>query len=135
MDPTGPTGGSFLAALINSPNLEERWHQGGYIGYTITAVGIFARLQLRDDKASHLHYLPSVIDQLVELSVALLEATVRVVHAGLRDELAELEASYEAVRAELAEFEKRYMPAVGEREAFRWPPAWSTIQSGEERFV
>lgn len=44
VDPTGPTGGSFLAALINSPNLEERWHQGGYIGYTITAVGVFALL-------------------------------------------------------------------------------------------
>lgn len=42
VDPTGPTGGSFLAALINSPNLEERWHQGGYIGYAITAVGVFA---------------------------------------------------------------------------------------------
>ncbi len=42
VDPTGPTGGSFLAALINSPNMEERWHQGGYIGYAITAVGAFA---------------------------------------------------------------------------------------------
>jgi biopolymer transport protein ExbB len=42
VDPTGPSGGSFLAALINSPNLEERWHQGGYIGYAITAVGAFA---------------------------------------------------------------------------------------------
>jgi biopolymer transport protein ExbB len=44
VDPTGPTGGSFLAALINSPNLEERWHQGGYVGYAITAVGAFAFL-------------------------------------------------------------------------------------------
>ena len=42
VDPTGPTGGSFLAALINSPTLEERWHQGGYVGYAITAVGAFA---------------------------------------------------------------------------------------------
>ncbi|RLA56313.1 MAG: energy transducer TonB [Gammaproteobacteria bacterium] len=42
IDPTGPTGGSFLAALINSPNLEERWHQGGKIGYAITALGAFA---------------------------------------------------------------------------------------------
>lgn len=41
IDPTGPSGGSFLAALINSPNMEERWHQGGYIGYAITAVGAF----------------------------------------------------------------------------------------------
>jgi biopolymer transport protein ExbB len=39
VDPTGPTGGSYLAALINSPNLEERWHQGGYVGYAITVVG------------------------------------------------------------------------------------------------
>ena len=44
IDPTGPSGGSFLAALINSPNLEERWHQGGYVGYAITAVGVFAFL-------------------------------------------------------------------------------------------
>jgi biopolymer transport protein ExbB len=44
IDPTGPSGGSFLAALINSPNMEERWHQGGYIGYAITAVGAFAFL-------------------------------------------------------------------------------------------
>jgi len=42
IDPTGPSGGSFLAALINSPNLEERWEQGGYIGYAITVLGIFA---------------------------------------------------------------------------------------------
>ncbi len=44
IDPTGPSGGSFLAALINSPDLTERWHQGGYIGYAITAVGAFAFL-------------------------------------------------------------------------------------------
>ncbi len=44
IDPTGPTGGSFLAAIIDSPTLEERWHQGGYVGYAITAVGIFALL-------------------------------------------------------------------------------------------
>ncbi len=42
IDPTGPTGGSFLAAIIDSPTLEERWHQGGYVGYAITAVGVFA---------------------------------------------------------------------------------------------
>jgi biopolymer transport protein ExbB len=42
IDPTGPSGGSFLAALINSPNLEERWRQGGIIGYVITGVGVFA---------------------------------------------------------------------------------------------
>ena len=41
IDPTGPSGGSFLAALINSPNIEERWEQGGYIGYAITVLGIF----------------------------------------------------------------------------------------------
>ena len=44
VDPTGPTGGSFLAAIIDTPNLEERWHQGGYVGYAITAVGVFAFL-------------------------------------------------------------------------------------------
>lgn len=44
IDPTGPSGGSFLAALINSPNLEERWHQGDVVGYIITGVGVFAML-------------------------------------------------------------------------------------------
>ena len=44
IDPTGPTGGSFLAAIIDTPTLEERWHQGGYVGYAITAVGVFAFL-------------------------------------------------------------------------------------------
>jgi biopolymer transport protein ExbB len=44
IDPTGPSGGSFLAALINSPNLQERWEQGGTVGYAITAIGIFGIL-------------------------------------------------------------------------------------------
>ena len=44
IDPTGPSGGSFLSALINSPSLSERWHQGGLVGYIITAVGAFAVL-------------------------------------------------------------------------------------------
>ncbi len=44
IDPTGPTGGSFLAAIIDSPTPEERWHQGGPVGYAITAVGVFAFL-------------------------------------------------------------------------------------------
>lgn len=38
IDPTGPQGGSLLRALIGSPTLEERWHQGGFVGYVITAV-------------------------------------------------------------------------------------------------
>jgi biopolymer transport protein ExbB len=42
VDPTGPTGGSFLSALINSPSLTERWHQGGIVGYIISVVGLFA---------------------------------------------------------------------------------------------
>jgi biopolymer transport protein ExbB len=41
-DPTGPTGGSLLSALIATPNLEERWQQGGYVGYAITALGVIA---------------------------------------------------------------------------------------------
>ncbi len=41
IDPTGPTGGSLLTALIDSPSWSERWHQGGGVGYVITAVGIF----------------------------------------------------------------------------------------------
>ncbi|WP_373090204.1 MotA/TolQ/ExbB proton channel family protein [Zhongshania sp.] len=44
VDPTGPTGGSYLAALIDSPTLGERWHQGGVVGYVITAVGALAML-------------------------------------------------------------------------------------------
>ena len=42
IDPTGPSGGTFLAAIIDSPTLSERWHQGGYVGYAITTVGAFA---------------------------------------------------------------------------------------------
>ena len=41
-DPTGPSGGSYLAALINSPTLAERFEQGGTIGKAIAAVGAFA---------------------------------------------------------------------------------------------
>ncbi|MGK0498482.1 MAG: biopolymer transport protein ExbB [Oceanicoccus sp.] len=41
-DPTGPSGGSFLAALINTPTLGERFEQGGTIGKAIAAVGAFA---------------------------------------------------------------------------------------------
>ncbi len=44
VDPTGPTGGTFLSALIDSPTLIERWQQGGIIGYIITGVGVFAVL-------------------------------------------------------------------------------------------
>ena len=44
IDPTGPSGGSFLAALVDSPNLIERWHQGGIVGYVISAIGILAAL-------------------------------------------------------------------------------------------
>ncbi|MDX2464310.1 MAG: MotA/TolQ/ExbB proton channel family protein [Porticoccus sp.] len=44
IDPTGPSGGSLLSALINSPSLMERWHQGGLIGYFITLVGAGALL-------------------------------------------------------------------------------------------
>lgn len=44
VDPTGPTGGSLLSALIQSPTLVERWHQGGLVGYVITGLGVFALL-------------------------------------------------------------------------------------------
>ena len=44
IDPTGPTGGSYLAALIDSPTLMERVHQGREVGYIIIAVGIIALL-------------------------------------------------------------------------------------------
>ncbi|PCJ33626.1 MAG: energy transducer TonB [Moraxellaceae bacterium] len=42
LDPTGPSGGSYLAALINTPSWVERWHQGNLVGYIITGVGFFA---------------------------------------------------------------------------------------------
>lgn len=44
VDPTGPSGGSFLAALIDSPTLVERIHQGREVGYIIIAIGIVALL-------------------------------------------------------------------------------------------
>ncbi len=44
IDPTGPTGGSLLSALIDSPTWGERWHQGGGVGYTISGVGFIALL-------------------------------------------------------------------------------------------
>ena len=42
IDPTGPTGGSFLASLIDAPTLIERWQQGRVIGFLITLLGAFA---------------------------------------------------------------------------------------------
>ncbi len=42
IDPTGPQGGSLLKALIASPDLIERWHQGREVGYVITVVFILA---------------------------------------------------------------------------------------------
>ena len=42
IDPTGPSGGGFLRALIDTPTLKERWHQGRHVGYIITVIGIVA---------------------------------------------------------------------------------------------
>ena len=45
IDPTGPFGGSYLAALISSPSFQERyWEQGRTIGKIIIFVGLFATL-------------------------------------------------------------------------------------------
>ncbi len=44
IDPTGPSGGSLLAALINTPSLIERWQQGGIVGIVISVLGIVAIL-------------------------------------------------------------------------------------------
>ena len=44
VDPTGPTGGSLLANLIQTPSLIERAQQGREVGYAIIAVGIIAVL-------------------------------------------------------------------------------------------
>ena len=39
IDPTGPSGGSYLAALIATPSFGERIRQGGLIGYLTMALG------------------------------------------------------------------------------------------------
>lgn len=44
IDPTGPSGGGLLRALIDTPTLLEKWHQGKEIGYIISAVGVLAIL-------------------------------------------------------------------------------------------
>ncbi len=44
VDPTGAAGGGFLKAIINTPTLEERWHQGRQVGYIISGIGAFAVL-------------------------------------------------------------------------------------------
>lgn len=44
IDPTGPRGGAFLSAIVLTPSQVDQWHQGGYVGYVITALGIFAVL-------------------------------------------------------------------------------------------
>ena len=44
IDPTGPSGGGLLKALIDTPTLMEKWHQGKEIGYIISAVGVVAIL-------------------------------------------------------------------------------------------
>ncbi len=44
IDPTGPSGGSLLSALIDTPTIMERWHQGGIVGYVISVLGVFAVL-------------------------------------------------------------------------------------------
>jgi biopolymer transport protein ExbB len=43
IDPTGPSGGTYLSALISSPDFRERyWDQGGTIGQIIIFIGLFA---------------------------------------------------------------------------------------------
>jgi biopolymer transport protein ExbB len=42
VDPTGPNGGTFLKAVIATPGLVEKWHQGGYVGYIITGLFFIA---------------------------------------------------------------------------------------------
>ncbi len=44
VDPTGPTGGSLLKALINKPSIMDQFHSGGTVGYAITLVGAFGFL-------------------------------------------------------------------------------------------
>ena len=44
------------------------WHDACAIQRQIKAVGIFARLHLRDGKSSHLHYIPSVLARAAALA-------------------------------------------------------------------
>ena len=44
IDPTGAAGGGFLKAIINTPTMIERWHQGKLVGYIITVIGALALL-------------------------------------------------------------------------------------------
>jgi len=44
IDPSGPSGGNLLKALIDTPTLTEKWHQGGLVGYIITGVGVIGLL-------------------------------------------------------------------------------------------
>ncbi|MCF6319936.1 MAG: MotA/TolQ/ExbB proton channel family protein [Proteobacteria bacterium] len=44
IDPTGPSGGGYLTALINTPTLIEKWHEGKLVGYIITGVAVFGIL-------------------------------------------------------------------------------------------
>ena len=46
------------------------WHDACAIQRHIKAVGIFARLHLRDGKSSHLHYIPSVLARTSALTAA-----------------------------------------------------------------
>ena len=38
VDPTGSRGGTFLRAIIASPSLVDKWHQGGTVGYIISGL-------------------------------------------------------------------------------------------------
>jgi aminoglycoside/choline kinase family phosphotransferase len=44
------------------------WHDACAIQRQIKAVGIFARLHLRDGKSSHLHYIPAVLARAAALT-------------------------------------------------------------------
>ncbi len=44
IDPTGPKGGGFLKALINTPTTMERWKEGGLVGLLISILGVIGVL-------------------------------------------------------------------------------------------
>ena len=59
---------STLAAY---PDAKIRWwHDACAIQRQIKAVGIFARLHLRDSKSSHLHYIPTVLHRAAVLAAS-----------------------------------------------------------------
>ncbi len=69
IDPTGPNGGTYLAALITSPSIAERWKQGGSVGVVITLLAVVA-IVLACWRLFHLRFVFSRVTQQLQQSKA-----------------------------------------------------------------